>query len=91
MSDRARSLILAYEDEVCPRCGNLRSECSDEDVDWYPRTAVCFASATSEWAWRRLRKRHESDDPPEHALGELDGRWVWVSPVAPAPEADEFA
>ena len=76
---------------MCPRCGNLRAECSDETIDWHPRTSVCWATATREWAWERLRERHKGEKVDPQALHPLDGHWVWVSTEAPPLDEDEFA
>ncbi len=76
---------------MCARCGNLRSECSDPAIDWHPRTSVCWASASSEWAKRRLQAKHAEAKVSDDALHPLDGRWVWVSSVPPDGDDDEFA
>lgn len=60
-------------------------------MDWHPRTSVCWASATREWAKDVLTKRHEKDDPRDGHLHPLAGRSVWVSRMAPDPDEDEFA
>ncbi len=76
---------------VCPRCGNLTAECSDPTRDWHPRTAVCWPSATREWAQGVLHKKHAKDDLPDNELPYLAGRYVWVSQQPPADGEDEFA
>lgn len=76
---------------MCPRCGNLRSECSNPDVDWHPRTSTCFATATTEWARRRLDAKYEGVKVGEDALHPLEGVTVWVSEVPPDDDEDEFA
>lgn len=91
MPEDDRDTLLAYDELVCPRCGNLRAECENPDLDWHPRTSVCWAMATEEWAGRRLQARHEGEKVSDDALHPLDGRWVWVSTVAPAEGEDEFA
>ena len=91
LSDEKRELVLHYDAEVCPQCGNLRSECSDPAVDWHPRTSVCWATASREWGEQVLRKKHEKETVGEDALPYMSGRWVWVSPHPPPEGADEFA
>lgn len=76
---------------MCPRCGNLRAECSDDSIEWHPRTSVCWASATTDWAKGVLRERYKDAKPADGALHPLDGRWVWVSTEAPPLGEDEFA
>lgn len=80
---------MAHDEMVCPSCGNLRSECSDPDVDWHPHTSVCWASATQAWGVRRLQDKHKDVDPSPFALHPLDGVSVGVATVP--PEDDEFA
>lgn len=84
-------MLLEYDRAVCPACGNLRSECSDPDRDWHPRTVTCYATATTRWGWRRLHKIHEGEEPVAEMLHPLDGVSVWVSDVPPPEGEDEFA
>lgn len=81
---------MARDAMICPRCGNLRSECEDPSVDWHPRTAVCWASGSQEWAKRLLHEAHEKDKPERGEMHALEGRWVWVSQIKPNPDEDEF-
>lgn len=83
--------MIAYDEMVCSQCGNLTSECSDVERDWHPRTGVCWATATREWAEGVLRRRHEKDEVGEDELSYLSGRYVWVSSQEPSPDEDEFA
>lgn len=76
---------------VCGQCGGLRSECSNPDLDWHPRTDVCWATATTEWAKRKLVKDNPSSDVGDGEMTYLDGRWVWVSQTPPPEGEDEFA
>lgn len=91
LPEEKRELLLHYDAEVCSECGNLRSECSDPETDWHPRTDVCWATASRQWAEGVLRKRHEKDEPAEDELPYLAGRFVWVSTVPPPEGEDEFA
>ena len=90
LPDEKRELLLAYDQLVCGSCGNLRSECSDPMNEWHPRTDVCHATASQQWGQRLLRETYSDREGPDGA-SYLDGRWVWVSQVAPDPDADEFA
>lgn len=78
---------MAYYALTCPRCGNLRSECSDETRDWHPQESICWAAATREWGERRLREEHKDFDPKardhrgELLMSPLDGVHVWVADV----------
>lgn len=83
-----RDLLLAHHELVCPRCGNLRSVCSDPSVDWHPHSVVCWPSATAEWGLRRLQRIHKSVKADGDGLHPLDGVRVVAAPVA--PEVDEF-
>lgn len=83
-------MLLAHAALVCPRCGNLREECSDPTRDWHPRTEVCWPTATAEWASRRMRKRDDAAKDDD-GLRYLDGRSVWTSTIPPAEGEDEFA
>lgn len=76
---------------MCSRCGNLVSVCSDPTLDWHPSTVTCWASASVEWGWRRLRKKHPAKDEDGDALHPLDGVRVHASRQQPEPEVDEFA
>lgn len=89
LPDEDRDLLLAYEALVCSRCGNLKSVCSDPDVDWHPDTTVCWASASVEWGWRRLHKKHPPEEKHTDGLHELDGVRVYASQQE--PETDRFA
>lgn len=91
LPDEKRELILHYDAEVCPQCGNLRSECSDPTIDWHPRSSVCWATASREWGERVLRKKHEKEQVEDNQLDYMAGRWVWVSTIAPDFDKDEFA
>lgn len=89
LSDEDRDLLLAFEALVCPRCGNLKSVCSDPSIDHHPHVTTCWATATVEWGWRRLRKKYPSEDEVTDSLHPLDG--VRVYAAQSPPEVDEFA
>ena len=86
--DDHKDLLLAYDELVCRKCGNLLEVCADRDGEWHPHMSVCWPTATSEWGMRVLRKRHEK--PPQHdkldGLHPLDGVHVWASTVEPFPD-----
>lgn len=88
LSEDEQAEILAFEQELCPACGNLRSVCSDPERAFYPQRSMCYASAVKEVVLRRLRKRHDGE--PGTELHPLDGMGVWVSPDDLTPE-DDFA
>lgn len=71
--------MLAAAAMVCRQCGNLRSECSDPDVDWHPQESVCWATATRDWGIRVLADRHKDEKPGIDAIHPLDGVTVWTS------------
>lgn len=79
--------MLAHKTLVCPRCGNLRSECSDPDRDWHPRLDDCYASAAIAFGWRKMHKKYPADAMIEDAHP-LDGTGMWVS-QQPQPEGEE--
>lgn len=79
--------MVEYERQVCPRCGNLKSVCSDRERTWHAGAAVCWPSATREWAWRRIQKQYEGVEGTDEELGPLDGLLVYASEFEP-PEAE---
>lgn len=80
---------MAHDLLVCSRCGNLRSECGDPTIDWHPNESTCYASASREWGWRKLREKYKDDPPGTQGLHDLDG--VAVYTTRDAPEVDLFA
>ena len=82
--------MTAYVTEVCDRCGNLRSVCSDPASVWYPQRSVCYATAAAEQTWRRTHKvfEHPQHDSPEPHM--VDGLHWWASPYDLTPEDDFF-
>jgi hypothetical protein len=81
---------MEHDAQVCRRCGNLISDCSNPAIDWHPRKAVCWASATTDLANRHLRERYAGKTPEPDSLHPMDGVRVWVSQIAPPPDEDEF-
>lgn len=81
---------MAFESEVCPSCGNLRSVCSDPSIDWHPRTTVCYWAAAVEWGRRQYEKKYGNE---KTALGAtpLDGIGIYATDQAPPLGEDEFA
>lgn len=67
---------------MCTRCGNLRSVCSDPNLDWHAHTSTCWPSATVDWTLRRMRDRDSrATHVGDHALRETDGVTVFASQV----------
>lgn len=89
LSQGDRDLLLAHDELVCRRCGNLRTVCSNPSIDWHAHTSVCWPSATAEWGNRRFRELHEDDKKSAGQLRETDG--VVVFPSTLEPEFDPFA
>ena len=82
--------ILDYERLVCSRCGNLRSVCSDPNIDWHPQTSVCWPTASIEWGKRRLQEKYEQAKPRGDALHPLDGVSIWAAPEDLSPDSGDF-
>ena len=78
---------IAEDEAVCPRCGNLRAECSDPERAWYPQRDTCYATGARELVERRLQKRYEKK-PPGPAPHPLDGMTVWTSLHDLTPDDD---
>ncbi|MFT3871064.1 MAG: hypothetical protein QM714_00225 [Nocardioides sp.] len=87
LPDEKRDELLEYERQICPRCGNLRSVCSNPDVPWYPQRSMCYATGARELTLRRLHKKHK--DPGTDAMAPTDGMTVWMSRDDLSPD-DEF-
>lgn len=75
---------------VC-RCGNLRSVCSNPDIDWHPYENVCWATAAADWKVRQLRAEHTRDKRDDTEPWPLDGLTVGVSDVDVASMRSEAA
>lgn len=91
LSDRARDLIVEYEQQVCPLCGNLRSVCRDEDREWHPRTSVCWPTAVREWSLRLLAEKYKDVNRLAWKTHPMDGLTTWASEDAPPKGEDLFA
>jgi len=72
---------------VCPSCGNLRSECSDPNIDWHPRSTVCWNTATQGWAWGQIHERYKNH--PKDVLNPVPGAMLWLAQSEP-PEGEDF-
>lgn len=73
-----RELMLAEDELVCERCGNLRSVCGDPEIGLYPQRSMCYVTAAEAVTWRRLREKHKKNEPGT-APHPLDGLSVWMS------------
>lgn len=80
--------MLAEHDLVCQSCGNLRSVCSQEDVDWYPQRSVCNATAARELAMRQFHAKHANTKPSPDDYHPADGMSLWVSDLDLTPDDD---
>ena len=89
LPEERRELLLAYDAEVCPNCGNLRSVCSDPSIDWHPHTSTCWAGATRDWGVRRFQEKHKDEPFEPTKIHSTEGVSIWVSQTP--PEVDEFA
>lgn len=89
MPDDDRDELLAYEELVCHRCGNLREVCSDPNIGHYPQRSMCYVTATVDLTRRRLAEKYEKRPPGTKALHPLDGMSVWASPEDLSPD-DKF-
>lgn len=82
-----RELMLAEDELVCS-CGNLRSVCSDPEVDWYAQKSVCYASAGEAVTHRLLDEKYGRERTTKpHSL---DGVTVWVSDQDLTPDDPFF-
>lgn len=82
--------MTAFVTDICERCGNLRSVCSNPESVWYPQRAICYATATAQQMHRRTERAYkhpEHDDPTPHVT---DGSEWWASPHDLTPEDDFF-
>lgn len=82
--------MLAEDELVCPRCGNLRSVCSDPEIGLYPQREMCYVTAAEEQTWRRLREKYKDKGPEKTPLRPhpLDGMTVWMSQSDLTPDDD---
>jgi len=81
--------MLAEDELVCGRCGNLRSVCSNEDIGLYPQRSMCYVSAGEEQTWRRVRAKHKDNEPGTKKPHPLDGMSIWMSEQDLSPD-DNF-
>lgn len=79
---------LEWQASICPRCGNLKSVCSDPMRPWYPQRDICWATADLEVHERRWRKKHEKAQPDPQGRLPMDGTHLWVSPEDLSPDDD---
>lgn len=80
--------MTALLTEVCGRCGNLKSVCSDPEMAWYPQRTMCYATAADEMAWRKARLLYKSPDAKSAASHPLDGMSIHVSIDDLTPDDD---
>ena len=73
--------MLAGQALICPQCGNLRSVCSNPDIDWHPQETYCYASGAVEWRKRKLREEYPLDVKAPDGAHALDGIIVWASDI----------
>lgn len=74
-----RELLIEYERQVCPSCGNLREVCSDPERVWYPQPSRCYATGTRQLTLRRLQRKYEKNQPTADRMHPLDSLSVWAS------------
>lgn len=82
-----------YEQAICPRCGNLRSICSNPDIPHYPQLSVCFAWQAMATAYRMFNLKHDPKNPGKDPREEIetdprDGAWIWMSTEDLTPDDD---
>ncbi len=82
--------MTAYVTDVCERCGNLRSVCSDPNVTWYPQRTICYATAIAERMYRRTNKIYKHPEPTDDSEHATDGMQWWSSTHDITPDDDFF-
>lgn len=83
--------MTAYVTEVCERCGNLRSVCSDPTIRPYPQRSVCYLTAAAEQMYRRTALKFGHPETKDGgAPHETDGLQWWASLHDLTPEDDFF-
>lgn len=80
-----RALQVAYDENVCPECGNLRSVCSDPTIAWYPQRLICYNRATVELTTRRMSR---GTDVPGWGPHLMDGSRVYAAEYDVNPDDD---
>lgn len=88
LPEEDREEMLEEYAAYCPKCGNLRSVCSDPTRAWYPQRSMCYPSASLELVQRKLQERHKKSEPGTTTLHPLDGMSVWVSEFDLTPDDD---
>lgn len=87
----AEAALLAA-DLICPKCGNLRSICSNPDLTAYPTPSTCHVSAVREQAERMWQAVREGKSPESVMAAGLpqatDGTHIWASLEDLAPESN---
>lgn len=81
--------MMAYVRDICPSCGNLRSECSDPERQWFPQRTMCYASASLEVVRRRVTKKYGHPTHNDSEVHDTDGMQVWVAQDDLSPD-DNF-
>lgn len=71
--------MLAGHALICPQCGNLRSVCSNPDIDWHPQESYCYSTAAVQWRWRKLHEEYPAEAKVATGEHPLDGLNVWAS------------
>jgi hypothetical protein len=82
--------MTALITDVCDRCGNLRSVCSDPAVVAYPQRSVCYLTAAVEQMYRRTNRVFKHADPDDPTPHEADGLQWAASLYDLTPEDDFF-
>lgn len=99
----AEDHIAAWEiqAETCPLHGGPRSECPDDERDWFPQLHICYVEMQLEGAkglyaeLHRERPFHDGsfqrwseNRTPDFPFRFDDGTTVWLSPVDLEPGND---
>lgn len=94
-TERERAIAAwEYDQELCPRCGNLREVCSNPEQDWHPQRLVCYASAMQAVAQRRYAAKLDGKPKAEIdaiRMNEADATTIWVASVDLNPDDDFLA
>ena len=68
--------MTEYVMQICDRCGNLRSVCSDPGILVYPQRSTCYITAAVEQMYRRTEQKFKHPEPTDPAPHVTDGlRW----------------
>ena len=82
--------MTEYVTDVCSKCGNLKSVCSDPARAWYPQRAYCYVTAGASQLWRETEKAYKHPDPTDGSAHVTDGLDWWMSVHDLTPEDDFF-